>query len=44
MTEQVAKSICSNRKRASAYCDMRVGDTNNIEKERHSENRTAPAN
>ena len=44
MTEQVGKSICGDGKGASAYGDMRVGDTNDIKEERHRENRTAAAN
>ena len=44
MTEQVGKSICGDGKDASAYGDMRVGDINDIKKERHSKNRTAPTN
>jgi hypothetical protein len=38
MAEQVGKGICGDGKGASAYRDMRVGDTNDVEKERHSEN------
>ena len=37
MAEQVGKSIRSNGKDASAYGYMRVGDTNDIKKERHGE-------
>jgi len=43
MTEQVGKSICGDGQSARADGDVWVTDVNDVEEERHRENRTAAA-
>ena len=43
MTEQIDKSICGDGKSARADGDVWVTDVNDVEEERHRENRTAAA-
>ena len=44
MAEQVGKRICGNGKGAGADGDMWIADVDDVEEERHSEDRTTPAN
>jgi hypothetical protein len=44
MAAQVGKRICGDGKGAGADGDVWIADANNIEEERHSEDRTARAN
>lgn len=43
MLSQIRKSIHRNRKRARADCPMRVGHADDIEQQRHGQNRPAAA-
>ena len=44
MAKQVGKSVCGDGKCAGADGDVWIADVNDVEEERHSENRTATAN